>query len=66
MRMDEFWAALLSRHIKKAEIVACEDLTTEAIRRLEVERFPAIVCNDVEDHGLLEEGKKQWARPLAG
>ncbi len=58
--------ALLSRHIKKAEVVAYEDLATEAIRRLEVEQFPAIVCNDVEGHDLLEEGKRQWARPLPG
>lgn len=55
--------ALLSKHIKKSEIIAYEDLQTEAIRRLEVERFPAIVCNDVEGRDLLEEGKARWARP---
>ena len=38
--------ALLSKHIKKAEVVAYEDLGTEAIRRLEVEDFPAIVAYD--------------------
>ena len=58
--------ALLSRHIKQAEVIAYEDLATEAIRRLEVERFPAIVCNDVEGRDLLEEGKTQWARPAGG
>ncbi|HCV00284.1 MAG TPA: TRZ/ATZ family protein, partial [Dehalococcoidia bacterium] len=38
--------ALLNRHIKNVEVVAFEDLGTEAIRRLEVDHFPAIVVND--------------------
>ena len=54
--------ALLSRHIKKAEVVAYEDLGTEAIRRLEVEDFPVIVCNDIHGADLLEQGKAQWRR----
>jgi fumarate hydratase subunit beta len=54
--------ALLSRHIKKAEVIAYEDLGTEAIRRLEVEDFPAIVCNDIYGSDLLEQGKAQWRR----
>jgi len=57
--------ALLSRHVKSAEVVAYEDLATEAIRRLVVEKFPAIVCNDVDGADLLEQGKAQWRRPLA-
>ncbi|GAB4330429.1 MAG: Fe-S-containing hydro-lyase [Dehalococcoidia bacterium] len=52
--------ALLNRHIKSAEVVAFEDLGTEAIRRLEVEDFPAIVVNDCRGGDLLEEGKKQY------
>lgn len=52
--------ALLNRHIKKAEVVAFEDLGTEAIRRLEVENFPAIVVNDCRGGDLLEEGKQQF------
>lgn len=52
--------ALLNRHIKKAEVVAFEDLGTEAIRRLEVEGFPAIVVNDCRGSDLLEEGKRQY------
>jgi len=59
--------ALLNRHIKKAEVVAFEDLGTEAIRRLEVENFPAIVVNDCQGRDLLEEGKKQYrtsSRPI--
>lgn len=57
--------ALLSRHFKSAEVVAYEDLATEAIRRVVVEKFPAIVCNDVEGRDLLEEGKAKWRRPVA-
>lgn len=38
--------ALLSRHIVRAEIVAYEDLGTEAIRKLEVVDFPAVVAYD--------------------
>jgi fumarate hydratase subunit beta len=38
--------ALLSKHIVSAEVVAYEDLGTEAIRKLEVEDFPALVAYD--------------------
>ncbi|MBI3457288.1 MAG: Fe-S-containing hydro-lyase [Candidatus Rokubacteria bacterium] len=55
--------AVLSRFVKKVEIVAYEDLGTEAIRRLEVEAFPAIVVNDCHGNDLYEEGMKQYARP---
>jgi fumarate hydratase subunit beta len=54
--------ALLSRHIKSAEIVAYEDLGPEAIRLLTVEDFPAIVINDVYGGDLYEEGKKKYGR----
>ena len=59
--------ALLNRHIKSAEVVAFEDLGTEAIRRLEVEGFPAIVVNDCRGGDLLESGKAEYrtsARPI--
>ena len=46
--------ALLSRQIKKAEVVAYDDLGTEAIRRLEVEDFPVIVVIDPEGNDLYE------------
>jgi fumarate hydratase subunit beta len=52
--------ALLNRHITSAEVVAFEDLGTEAIRRLEVEGFPAIVVNDCRGGDLLESGKSQY------
>jgi fumarate hydratase subunit beta len=54
--------AVLSQFVKKLEIVAYEDLGTEAIRRLEVENFPAIVINDCHGGDLYEDGMKQYAR----
>jgi fumarate hydratase subunit beta len=54
--------AVLSKHITKAEFVAYEDLGTEAIRRLEVEGFPAIVLNDCHGGDLYQDGQKQFAR----
>ncbi len=55
--------ALLARQIKSVEVVAYEDLGTEAIRRLGLEDFPVVVCNDVHGGDLLEQGKAQWRRP---
>ena len=52
--------ALLSQCIKKAEIVAYEDLGAEAIRRLEVENFPVIVVIDSEGNNLYESGKAAY------
>jgi fumarate hydratase subunit beta len=54
--------ALLSKYIKSAEIIAYEDLGTEAIRRLVVEDFPVIVVNDAHGNDLYEEGRKQYAQ----
>jgi fumarate hydratase subunit beta len=54
--------ALIAQTIKKSEIVAYEDLGTEAVRRLEVEAFPAIVVNDVHDNDLFEQGRSQYAQ----
>ncbi len=45
------------------EVVAYDDLGTEAIRLLEVEEFPVVVCNDVHGGDLLEQGKAQWRQP---
>ena len=52
--------ALLSKCIKKAEIVAYEDLGAEAIRRLEVEDFPVVVIIDSEGNNLYEDGRKAY------
>jgi len=54
--------ALLSKYIKSAEIIAYEDLGTEAIRRLVVEDFPVIVIDDTYGADLYEEGRKQYAQ----
>jgi fumarate hydratase subunit beta len=54
--------AVLSQFIKKVEIVAYEDLGTVAIRRLEVENFPAMVINDCHGGDLYEEGMTRYAR----
>jgi fumarate hydratase subunit beta len=56
--------ALLSRCIKKAEIIAYEDLGAEAIRRLEVENFPVVVIIDSEGNNLYETGKRDYLATL--
>lgn len=57
--------AVLSAFVKKAEIVAYEDLGTEAIRRLEVDGFPAIVLYDCHGGDLYQDGQKVYARENA-
>ena len=54
--------ALLSKCIKKSEIVAYEDLGAEAIRRLEVEDFPVTVIIDSEGNNLYETGRAECLR----
>ncbi len=54
--------ALLARCIRKVEVVAYDDLGPEAIRRFEVEDFPAIVVNDAYGGDLYEEGKAKYRR----
>lgn len=53
-------AALISSHIKSAEIIAYEDLGAEAIRKLYVEDFPAIVVIDTEGNNLYETQKAKY------
>ena len=52
--------ALISKAIKRAEVVAYEDLGAEAILRIEVEDFPATVINDIYGGDLYEEGKARY------
>jgi fumarate hydratase subunit beta len=54
--------ALISGSIKKAEVIAYEELGAEALRRLEVEDFPVTVINDVNGGDLYEEGKAKYRR----
>ena len=52
--------ALLSKAIKSSEIVAYDDLGTEAIRKLEVENFPVIVVIDSQGNNLYETAIKEF------
>jgi len=56
--------ALLSQCIKKAEVIAYEDLGAEAIRRLEVEDFPVVVIIDSEGNNLYESGRAEYLNSL--
>lgn len=56
--------ALLSHCIKKAEIVAYEDLGAEALRRLEVEDFPVTVVIDSLGNNIYEEGRKAYLESI--
>ena len=53
--------ALLSKCIKKSEIVCYEDLGAEAIRKIEVENFPVIVVVDSKGNNLYETAIKEFA-----
>ena len=55
-------AALISRSITAAEIVAYEDLGAEAIRKLTVEDFPLIVAQDCHGGNVYEEGQAKYAK----
>jgi len=52
--------ALISKSIKKSDVVAYEELGAEAVRRLEVEDFPVTVINDIYGGDLYEEGKAKY------
>ncbi len=52
--------ALISKAIRKAELIAYPDLGTEAVMRLEVEDFPAVVVNDVYGGDLYMMGVEQY------
>ena len=54
--------ALLSKCIKEAEVVAYDDLGTEAIRRLRVENLPVIVVIDSEGTNLYATAADQWKK----
>jgi len=54
--------ALISKAIKKSEVVAYAELGAEALLRVEVEDFPAVVINDIYGGDLYEEGKAKYQR----
>ncbi|MDP2919032.1 MAG: Fe-S-containing hydro-lyase [Dehalococcoidia bacterium] len=55
-------AALLAKSIKKSETIAYPELGAEAVLRLEVEDFPAIVANDMYGDDLFEQAKAKYRR----
>ncbi|MCJ7742984.1 MAG: Fe-S-containing hydro-lyase [Dehalococcoidales bacterium] len=52
--------ALISKTIKKSEVIAYEELGAEAVLRLEVKDFPATVINDIYGGDLYQEGKAKY------
>ena len=54
--------ALLSKSIISSEVIAYDDLGTEAIRRLTVKDFPVIVVIDAEGNDLYETAVKEYCR----
>ncbi len=54
--------ALLSRCIKKSEVIAYDDLGTEAIRKLEVENLPVITVIDCQGNDLYESAVKAYEK----
>ena len=54
--------ALLSKCINKAEVIAYDDLGTEAIRKLEIEYLPVIVVIDKDGNNLYETAKEKWKK----
>ncbi len=54
--------ALLARAVKKAEVIAFDDLGPEAIRKLEVEEFPVIVINDTRGNDLYKQNVAKYKK----
>jgi fumarate hydratase subunit beta len=52
--------ALLAARVTRAEVVAFDELGAEAVRRLEVENFPAVVVIDAEGRDLYESGRRAY------
>ncbi len=55
-------AALLSKHIVDVEIIAYEDLGTEAIRKLTFKDFPVIVANDIYGGDIFQQGQEKYRK----
>ena len=52
--------ALLAHHVVSSEVIAYEDLGTEAVRRLEVNDFPVTVVIDTKGNDLYRTGREKW------
>jgi fumarate hydratase subunit beta len=55
-------AALLSQCVTASEVIAYSDLGAEAVHRLEVRDFPALVVNDLHGGDLYRDGPARWRR----
>ena len=55
--------ALLAKCIKKAELIAWEDLQSEALRKLWVENMPLVVVIDCEGNDLYQQGRNAYRNP---
>jgi fumarate hydratase subunit beta len=53
--------ALIAGSIKRADVIAYEDLGAEAVMRLDVEDFPVVVVNDIYGGDLYEEGTAKYS-----
>ena len=58
--------ALLAKHVKRREVVAYPELQSEAVARLEVEDFPAIVAMDCQGGDYYKLGPWQYQREQEG
>ncbi|MFC1728754.1 Fe-S-containing hydro-lyase [candidate division KSB1 bacterium] len=56
--------ALIAKSVKNAEVIAYDDLGAEAIRRIEVEDFPAVVAQDAFGGNLYVDGKENFVKSL--
>jgi fumarate hydratase subunit beta len=52
--------ALLAQHIKSSEVICFDDLGTEAVHKMQVEDFPAIVAIDVNGNNLFVTGPEKY------
>jgi fumarate hydratase subunit beta len=52
--------ALMAKAVRGVQVVAYEDLGPEAIRRLTVQKLPAVVVNDILGNDLYAEGQKAY------
>jgi fumarate hydratase subunit beta len=55
-------AALIARTVQSCQVIAYEDLGTEAVHLLVVKDLPAVVVNDTEGRDLYQEGRNQYRR----
>ena len=59
-------AALLAHHVRSVETIAWPELGTEALVRMELDRFPVFVAIDVAGNDLYEQAPREWRAHAAG